>query len=207
MAINMIPRAFEVCPLCGGKIEYTSQAYCIDCKETFAYDFQYQVFRNPNIVDISYRDPESSLLSNLFPHGFSLGLYHTTNPVHLIHFASMEAFLRGLCWSGSQKVLEEEIAPLYGVNAVNVKHVLPDWKENQTLFWDGSYIKRESSDYAAYVKEAYHALFQTSSLFRMALEKTKGKILIHSIGKKAPRETLLTEKEFIRYLSMLRDRL
>ncbi|MBQ9314443.1 MAG: hypothetical protein IJ220_05555 [Clostridia bacterium] len=198
MTTLLIPRSLDVCPLCGGKLEYAPHPRCTACHETFEYDYNYKVFRNPNIVDISYRNPESSLLSNLFPHSFNIGN---------ISFASMEAFLRSLCWNGDLEVIKNEFAPLFGVNAVNVKYVLPDWRENQALYYFGRKMERKGDFYKRVLEVAYGNLFTYSHLLRMALFKTKGKVLIHSIGKDNPQETLLTRNEFISNLNMLRERL
>lgn len=194
----MIPRNLIICPLCGGLLDYLPHPHCMNCHEVFEYDFEQQVFRNPNIVDISYRDPYSSLLSNLYPHPF-----HLAN----IKFASMEAFLRALCYKEDMDTIKDEIAILFGVNAINVKYILPDWKKEQTLYLLGRKIARESEEYQDILRVAYGDLYDSSKLFRMALMQTKGKVLIHSIGKDNPKETLLTKKEFIHYLNMLRDKM
>lgn len=203
MDIYRIPRLLDVCPICGGKVEYRDKVVCLDCHEEFEYDFERKVFRNPNIVDISYKDPESSILSNLFPHTFTMSMPYTfTYP---IRFASMEAFLRSLCWTEDSTVIEQEIAPLFGVNAVNVKFALPDWKKNQRLLWDGKIIYRESKEYEELIAKAFHSLVESSALFRRALQKTGGKFLVHTIGKTNPKETLLTADEFITCLKKERD--
>lgn len=199
MVICDIPKLLRVCPICGKELEYVPHPRCDKCHETFEYDPKYKVFRNPNIIDISYNDPESSLLSNLYPHPINIPGY--------IHYASMEAFLRGLCWGGTEETIKNEIALLFGKNAINVKYILPDWRKTQKLYWLTNVIERESNEYQDLIHYAYDCLYESSRLFRMALFKSKGKIFIHSIGKNNPKETLLTSAEFIHYLDIERERL
>ena len=119
----------------------------------------------------------------------------------------MEAFLRGLCWNGSQSVLENEIAILSGLNAWRVRNVLPDWREKQILYHNGKEIPRDSEEYQKLLEKAYDCAFEQSTIFRLALQKMRGRILMHTIGKHNPRETLLTEEEFIQMLRREQDRL
>ena len=201
--IVRVPENLGACPLCGGVIDYHSYgACCLKCKEVFSFEPVKKLWKNPYIVDISYHDPESSALSNLFPHNFKMDTDYD-----VIEFASMEAFLRTLCWNGSDNGIISEIARLSGYDAWRVRHALPDWRETQILYWNNIPHHRESSSYFQLLEVAYDQLFECSAIFREALKKTKGKTLIHSIGTTNPKETLLTPKEYISLLNRERNKL
>lgn len=193
MEENLLPRTFQACPLCGGELEYGIMAKCRYCHEEFIYHFGYKVWKNPNILDIGYLDPESSTLSNLFPHPLQLD--------DGITYGSVEAFLRGLCWNGKRKVLREEIAPLSGMDAWRIRFILPDWREKQVLYFDGEEYERESDKYQQLLEYVYDNLRMQSELFRLALEKYKLRLIMHTMGTLDPKNTLLTVKEYMRMLN------
>lgn len=201
MLSEELRKKFHQCFLCGEELEYnySDALFCPHCKEAFTYDASHKVWKNHKIVDITYRDAESSCLSNLYRH-----------PVLMkdgVVYQSMEAFFHGLCWSESKTVLEKEIAPLYGMDAWRIRYVLPDWRETQILHFDGHDILRESHDYQRLLREAYDKLFDQSAIFRLALQKTEGKLLMHSMGSNDPKETLLTSEEYMKMLHRERRRL
>lgn len=188
------------CPICHGFLDNNgpNELKCMNCEEIFRYHDDHKVWKNDKIVDIAYADPETSVLSNLFPRIVLIDgvIYH-----------SFEAFLRGLCWNGSSKVLGREIAILSGMDAWRVRYALPDWREKQVLYHGGKEIHRESEEYQELLKYAYDCTFEQSEIFRDALRNTQGKILMHTLGKCDRRETLLTKEEFTRMLRRERDRL
>ena len=62
----------RICPLCNSFMNSGLKVVrCIECGEVFKLDERNNVWRNPNIMDVSYFDPESSVLSILFPHKFN----------------------------------------------------------------------------------------------------------------------------------------
>ena len=77
--------------------------------------------------------------------------------------------------------------------------------DERTLYWKGKPIKRNSKEYEKLLDKVYFARYMNDPTFRSALNATKGKKLIHSIGKANPEETILTEQEFIHQLEKLRD--
>jgi len=190
----------EFCPICHGILESngSNELKCLKCNEKFFYQDNHKVWKNDKIVDIAYKDPESSVLSNLFPRIIL---------IDGITYHSLEAFFRGLCWNGSQSVLENEIAILSGLNAWRIRYVLPDWRQKQILYHNGKEIPRESEEYQRLLEYAYDCMFEQSIIFQNALRKTKGKILMHTLGNHNPKETLLTEEEYMRMLLRERDRL
>lgn len=204
MELIRIPHNLESCPICNGEVEYTETgAHCLKCNEIFGYNSKRKLWKNENILDISYQDPESSVLSNLFPHKFTMYIDNGYNKVEL---ASMEAFFRCLCCDGLDSRIFPEIACLSGMDSYRVRHALVDWRKSGMLSWDSKVFYRDSEHYQNLLKEAYDQLFDCSILFREALKKTKGKILMHSIGKTDTKETLLTKYEYIAMLNRERER-
>ena len=76
--------------------------------------------------------------------------------------------------------------------------------DGKTLHWNGKTLDRFSEDYQELLKRAYDAKFKKDSLFRKAIAATDGKTLTHSIGLQNKEETILTEKEFINMLELLK---
>ena len=80
------------------------------------------------------------------------------------------------------------------------------WKNTQTLYWKEQSYTRDSPEYQQLLDCAYKALAKNKS-FRIALKKTRRHILVHTIGKKDPRDTVLTEQEFCSRLEKLRSQI
>ena len=136
----------------------------------------------------------SSSLSNFAPHPFI---------IDNIECASMEGFLQSLKFKSPE--MQIEVCKLIG-KAAKFKGKKKKWWRDQTLYWQGESIKRDSEEYQELLKRAYDALFENES-FRRALEATKGAILTHSIGNNDIHRTVLTEREFISQLNRLRKKL
>jgi len=81
------------------------------------------------------------------------------------------------------------------------------WQANQMLHWSGKSMGREGGDgdYKNFLDRAFQALFSQSEVFREALRLTGQAVLRHSIGERNPRSTVLTEREFVRQLTSLRE--
>jgi hypothetical protein len=103
------------------------------------------------------------------------------------------------------KKLQKQIQGLHGGKAQNYSDLLKDDFDGKHLYWKGKTIDRFSNAYQRLLRRAYRAKFEQDALFRFALEATQGKPLTHSIGKKTPEETILTEKEFVILLDELRN--
>ena len=78
------------------------------------------------------------------------------------------------------------------------------WKD--VLYWKGKPIERCSEEYKRFIESAYDALFQNKE-FRAALAASKGKILLHTIGKTSRKKTVLTWWELCNNLYRLRKKL
>lgn len=133
-------------------------------------------------------------LSNFHPHPFV---------VDGVEIASMEGFLQSLKFKNTD--MQREICKLVG-RVAKARGVDKAWYKEQTLYWMGVPIKRESVEYQALLDKAYTALAQNES-FRKALLATQNATLTHSLGQKDPKRTILTKKEFCSRLIKLREQL
>lgn len=78
------------------------------------------------------------------------------------------------------------------------------WQKVQTLWWNGQAYDRHGPEYQALLDRAYNAL-ATNESFRRALLATGDAVLTHAIGRRNPRETVLTRQEFCSRLMRIRD--
>lgn len=131
-------------------------------------------------------------LSNFAPHPFVFDG---------VQCNSMEGFLQGLKFSNPD--MQAYVCTLVG-KAAKFKGKKKKWWRDQTLYWKGVPIARESEAYEVLIENAYNAMFLNDG-FRRALAATGNATLTHSMGKNKPSETVLTEREFCRNLTRLRD--
>ena len=80
------------------------------------------------------------------------------------------------------------------------------WYLDQTLYWQGTPMKRDSEEYKNIVCEAFYALAENID-FQKTLLATGNKHLYHTMGKSDPTRTILTEDEFCEILTNLRKKL
>lgn len=132
-------------------------------------------------------------LSNFAPHPFTLDG---------MECASMEGFLQSLKFSGED--MQRHVCTLVG-GAAKRKGAKKNWQRNHhTLHWKGQPINRLGDDYQELLDRAFAALAENDG-FRRALLATGNAVLIHSIGKSNPKDTVLTEREFCSRLTRLRS--
>lgn len=136
----------------------------------------------------------ASALSNFAPHPFI---------IDGIECASMEGFLQSLKFKNPE--MQKEVCKLVG-KAAKFKGKKKKWWREQTLFWQGVAIKRDSEEFQFLLTKAFDCLFENDS-FRNALKATQNATLTHSIGKNDIHRTVLTEREFIGQLNRLRSKL
>jgi hypothetical protein len=79
------------------------------------------------------------------------------------------------------------------------------WQRVQKLWWKGVEYDRKGKEYQALLDRAYKAMFEQNDSFRKALLATGNATITHSIGNSKEAETVLTEREFCRRLTGLRD--
>lgn len=134
----------------------------------------------------------SSSLSNFAPHPFV---------IDGVECNSMEGFLQSLKFESID--MQKYVCTLVG-KAAKFKGKKKNWWKTQTLYWQGEAIDRHSEAYQDLLNRAYNALYQNQG-FKRALEATKDCKLTHSIGRKDPSHTILTQSEFCSRLMKLRD--
>lgn len=118
---------------------------------------------------------------------------------------SMEGFLQSLKFKNVKK--QKQVCLLSGKEAKNsTRHTLAQtrWRITHNLYWQGKRINRFSDEYQELLDRAYYELSKNTD-FTRALFETAEKEMVHSIGKKDARKTVLTECEFISRLNKIRD--
>lgn len=147
-------------------------------------------------MDIKAGNPyPAGALSNFARHPFVLDD---------VQIASMEGFLQGLKFSNPD--MQEQICTLYGKKA-KMAGKKKRWFEDQTLYWRGESIKRDSQQYQDLIDRAYDAMFRQNEKARKALLATGDATLKHSIGRRKSNETVLTKQEFCSRLTNIREQL
>ena len=136
----------------------------------------------------------ASSLSNFSPHPFEF---------RGVQVASMEGLLQSLKFKNPE--MQKHVCTLVG-KAAKFKGKDKKWFRDQTLYWDGQPMKRDSQDYQDFLDEAYEALGQNAS-FKKALLASGDSVLTHSIGKNEETRTVLTTREFCSRLMKLRKKL
>jgi hypothetical protein len=115
----------------------------------------------------------------------------------------MEGLLQSFKFKNPETQIE--MCGLIGVKAKQ-KGKKEAWYEEQTLYWQGEPVKRDSPEYQDMLDEAYEALAKNGE-FRRALLFTNDDILTHSIGKDNPCETILTQSESCGRLMKMREKI
>lgn len=144
-------------------------------------------------VDIWSKSPyPADVLSNLHDNGFCYDG---------MECGSMEGFLQSLKQKDVGK--QRQVCRMTGREAKRMTNA--DWQTNQTVWWNGQAIDRQSDVFLTLIKNAYEAMFEQNECFRTALMDTRGKMLYHSQGEQDSHKTILTEREFCGILTDLRD--
>lgn len=118
-----------------------------------------------------------------------------------VECGSMEGFLQSLKQKDAEK--QRQVCSMAGKEAKRMTYA--DWQLNQTVWWKGRAINRQSEAFLDLIKEAYMAMFEQNECFRTALMSTRHKVLYHSQGEQNSRRTILTEEEFCGILTALRE--
>lgn len=136
----------------------------------------------------------ASILSNFAAHELTLDG---------VKIRSMEGFLQSLKFKRVR--LQVYVCGLIGrIAKMRGRHQY--WQWNQTLYWMGKPILRNSPAYRRLINRAYNALAKNEE-FRSVLLSTGDEELTHRVGKSNPTQTVLTEKEFASQLMRLRKKL
>jgi len=134
----------------------------------------------------------SSALSNFAPHPFM---------IDGILCNSMEGFLQSLKFKNPD--MQEYVCALVGLKA-KMKGKHKKWWKEQILWWRGNPIERQSDEYQKLLDRAYYQLALNDG-FARALLATGEATLTHTMGKKDPSHTVLTEREFCSRLTKMRE--
>ena len=146
-------------------------------------------------IDISSTSKyPAGYLSNFTPYNFTFRGFE---------FTSMESLLQGLKFEGVET--QNSVFQRVGVKA-KLRGKKRKWYLDQILYWQGTPMKRDSTEYRSLVKEAFEALSQNAD-FQKALLATDNKTLYHTMGKSDPTRTILTEEEFCEILTGIRKTL
>lgn len=133
----------------------------------------------------------SAALSNFAPHKFV---------IDGVVCNSMEGFLQSLKFSNPD--MQEHVCTLVGKKA-KFKGKKKKWYRDQTLYWQGLPIKRDSAEYQRLLDRAFGAL-SGNQKFQNALLATGNATLKHSMGRNKINETVLTTQEFCSRLTKIR---
>lgn len=136
----------------------------------------------------------SNSLSNFSPHPFIFDG---------VECASMEGLLQSFKFSNPE--MQAYVCTLVG-RAAKFKGKKKKWFKDQTLYWKGVPMHRESEAYSKLIEKAFDALCDNDG-FKRALKATNNATLTHSMGKNKVNETILTEREFCSQLYRLRSKL
>jgi len=135
----------------------------------------------------------SNALSNFAPHPFYLDG---------ILCNSMEGFLQSLKFDKPH--IQAEVCKLTGLAAKKRgSKRTKTWQKVQRLWWQGQIYDRHGESYQRLLDRAYAALAKNEK-FKKALLATGDAVLTHSIGHSNARQTILTEREFVRRLMAMR---
>lgn len=152
-----------------------------------------------------FYDRESNTLdirsNGLYPSNVLSNLCSNSFKIDGMLCGSMEGFLQSLKRPDPDK--QRQICSMKGGNAR--KQSVTSWQTDQTVWWKGQVIDRQSKNYQTLIKRAYQAMFDQNERFRAALMATRGITLVHTSGNPDSYRTILTPKEFCDILTEIRD--
>lgn len=130
---------------------------------------KWQVWRG-KAVDIWSKSPyPANVLSNLHSNSFCYDG---------MECGCMEGFLQSLKQKDVEK--QRQVCCMIGKEAKRMTNT--DWQTDQTIWWKGRAIDRQSEAFITLNKSAYQAMFEQGECFHTALMNTRGKALYHSQG-------------------------
>lgn len=118
-------------------------------------------------------------------------------------FPSFESFLQCLKFSDTDEQLA--VASLNAKEAKG-KGQERNWQISGYLYWKGQPINRYGKEHQELLNRAYDALCENRD-FAEALRKSRGNLLIHTVGKLRKKNTVLTSFEFCMILMQKRRKL
>lgn len=134
----------------------------------------------------------SSELSNFAPHEFV---------IDGIKCSCMEAFLQSLKFSDI--FYQKDVVCKLQAKEAKQLGSLQEWQSEGILYWNEKIYSRYSREYRKLLLRAYRQLAFNQD-FLQALRASKGKLLIHTIGRWRRKNTVLTWWEFCYILMKIR---
>lgn len=152
-----------------------------------------------------FYDPETNTLdirsNGLYPSNVLSNMCDNSFVIDGVQCASMEGFLQSL--KCQDIVKQRQICSMKG--GLARKHSTTSWQKDQTVWWNGQAIARQSEDFQKLVRRAYHAMYEQNMQFRDALMQTRGITLVHTSGTKDSHKTILTPDELCGILMEIRE--
>lgn len=122
-----------------------------------------------------------------------------------VECSSMEGFLQGLKFENENAQIAT--CKLIGVIAKRKgRGRNKRWQSLQKLWWKGKSYDRKSNEYQNLITRAYDELGKNEN-FAKDLLSTGDAVFTHSIGNNDKKKTVLTESEFCRQLTRVRENL
>ena len=145
-------------------------------------------------IDISSTSKyPAGYLSNFTPYNFTFRGFE---------FTSMESLLQGLKFEGVET--QNSVFQRVGVKA-KLRGKKRKWYLDQTLYWQGTPMKRDSTEYRSLVKEAFEALSQNAD-FQKALLAQTTRLCITQWASLILQEPSLQKRSSVRYWQALERR-
>lgn len=152
-----------------------------------------------DFVDISYfsKNSVSSALSNLFPYEFTFRGYQVK---------SVEGILQSLKHGNPE--VQRVLYNYFGKDAYHARAAsfANDWRNEHYLHCGNQLVDRFDIEYQNLLNEIYVSL-ATNPLFASTLKYTNDRVLLHSKGVTDPKETILTPREYVDRLTIIRSSL
>lgn len=145
-------------------------------------------------VGYKFHGPLPKVLSNLFHYEFVFRGFK---------LSSAEGIFQG--FKLKDKKAQRLIFKYFGLDSNNIKASSDyNWREEQTVYFQGKPIKRDSKEFEDFIDEMYISLLQ-NPLYRNCLKKVGNKCILHALGEPDKTKTVFTRYEFEYELNALKD--
>ena len=169
---------------------------CLYLGEELVKDTEQKYAEGESFINIGYnfKNSNSRILSNLYPMEFKFRGKKVK---------SIEGVLQGIKYK--DKKTQNLVLKYSGLDAYHTRgcNSIDFWGNEQTLYWQGKPIKRDSEQYQLFLNELYVSALR-NPLYQRALLATGEKYLLHHIGNPNINETVLTRYEYENILNSLR---
>ncbi len=115
---------------------------------------------------------------------------------------SIEGVFQGFKFKN--KKTQRQVFKHFGLDSNNIKAASDyDWRETQTVYFQGKPIKRNSEEYYDFIDELYISAIQ-NPLYRNAIKNAGDRYIMHALGKSDITQTIFARCEFEYELNALR---